>query len=228
MSNTEMTLKERLSWSLLRWLFYVPLWIILKIITTIVMPGSFWIKGLLSNRPKTCHLVIARHRSYWDTVLVPLTLATTKVLYIAREGLVPLWPFEHIPILRRIFENRLIIFLNREKPTISQWKAIQRTANNKRCKAIVIFPEGTTNPKTRKVYAGFVRLAQKYSLPILPVNIVPGRRYGKDNHAKWWRYLTWQAALTRVRIGKSFNLNEFKDSDQQKIAEEAMKIVDQV
>jgi len=244
----EENFKEKFKNCIVR-VIYACVWILAKIPLTIIFGGTLFIKGSLRNRPKTCHIAIARHRSRWDTLLLPLALLTTNIICVAREGLVFLWPIEHVKFLRKLFEGRMIVFINRDKITKSQWRLLNNVCKAKKHRAIVIFPEGQTDPKTRSVHPGFILLANEHNLPILPINIIPGFRYGKDKNAKWWRYLTLQAFFTRIHVGTSLSIRSSwielracqiwqkksgkteigeKDEIYQELAEAAMEHVDSV
>ena len=205
-ANAQNLILSKIADGLMR-IAYLWAWCSFKIITSILFPGTIFIQGSLANRPKEFSIYYARHRAHWDIPLIGMAILSTKVVYVARKGIKFLWPFEHLKLLRRWVEPRLIIFIDRDNITRRQAELIIRVVRQKKHKAMVIFPEGTTHPDQRKLNLGFITLAKNYNLPLVPVNIIPGKRYGKDNGSSWQRYLTWQAWDTKIHVGKPLTLN---------------------
>lgn len=189
-------------------IFYCCLWCFFKITTSLLFPKTIFIKGSLKNRSRDFAIYYARHRAHWDILLVAMSILTTKIAFIARSGLMVLWPFEHIKFLRQLVEPNFIIFINRGNVSKKETSLIFSVIQKKKHRGLMIFPEGTTIPERRKLNPGFIILAKRYRLPLIPINIIPGKYYGKDRHSSWWRYLTFQAWATKVRVGELLSLKK--------------------
>jgi len=209
----------------------------------VVFPGSWIVEGKYNLEPGKTYLAIARHRSRWDIPSLGVALPTNNALFMAREGLGLMAPAEKWPWFRNKVEGRYVLFVNRDNPTPSQWKAIKKACKEKKHDVIVIFPEGTTSID-RQVHPSFIRLAKDHDLPLLPINIIPSGCYGKENGEKLRHVLCGRARHTSIRIGKSFNYEELLEkltselgndavetldhkNLEKKLAELAMKITDQ-
>lgn len=163
---------------------------------------------LWRKKNNSAFLVIARHRSYWDPVFLPVAFGSssyTRLNCAARENLKLF--FQFIPFL-----NSHIIYINREnigRDTIEKMIRSVEERNN-----LAIFPEGTTIPENKKLRGGvilIIKTAEKTTgqkIPIFPLNIKAKGAYGKPQ-GKWWRYLIRQVKI-ELRIGDPIFLQDLE------------------
>jgi len=154
---------------------------------------------LWRKKNNSAFLVVARHRSYWDPVFLPVAFGSspyTRLKCAARENLKLL--FQFIPFL-----NSHVIYINRENVGRDTIEKIIKSVEEKN--NLAIFPEGTTIPEDKKLRGGvilIIKRAEKITgqkIPIFPLNIKVKGAYGKPQ-GKWWRYLIRQVKI-ELRIG---------------------------
>ena len=109
-------------------------------------------------------LVLANHQSHLDPVLVGLAI-DRRLNYLARQSLFRFAPF------RWLIASLDAIPLDREGLGLSGLKETLRRL--KRGEMVLIFPEGSSDPRrrSRPLQAGFLRLARRANVPLLPVGI---------------------------------------------------------
>lgn len=114
-------------------------------------------------------LLLINHQSYLDPLLVGLPLKR-PVSYLARDSLF------RVPIIGWILRNTFVMPINRDQAgTESIRKAIQRTEDGF---LVGVFPEGTRtrNGEIGVLKPGFVALARRARVPIIPVGIAGAYR----------------------------------------------------
>lgn len=118
-------------------------------------------------------IVVAPHRSYWDTVVLGIACGPfRRVTFLARHGLLK------NPLLGPL----VLLFavpIDRESFGVSDFR--RSVAAARRARLVGIFPEGTTRPGAQPK-TGAVRFAELLDRPLIPVNIVahgpyPPRRF---------------------------------------------------
>ncbi len=113
-------------------------------------------------------ILVAPHRSYWDTVLLGVACGPfRRITFLARHGLLK------NPLLGPL----VLLFavpIDRESFGVSDFR--RSVAAARRARLVGIFPEGTTRPGAQPK-AGAVRIAELLDLPLIPVNIVPHGPY---------------------------------------------------
>jgi len=154
---------------------------------------------LWRKKNNSAFLVVARHRSYWDPVFLPVAFGSspyTRLKCAARENLKLL--FQFIPFL-----NSHVIYINRENVGRDTIEKIIKSVEEKN--NLAIFPEGTTIPEDKKLRGGVILIIKRaekttgQKIPIFPLNIKVKGAYGKPQ-GKWWRYLIRQVKI-ELRIG---------------------------
>lgn len=153
------------------------------------------------NLPKKRVILTLNHRSNWDIVLFLLhTKGRFKVL--AKKEL-----FKN-KLFGAVLHNFGGIEIEREANDITAMKQCLRVLKDEQ--RLVIFPEGTRLKDDSKILgeikSGLAMIAIKTKTPIVPV--------WADRRPKLFR-------LSKIRIGKPFELSEFYDKklDEQTLAE---------
>lgn len=154
------------------------------------------IKGRENIDSKKRYIFAGNHKSYIDPPMVSLAV-NRKVAYMAKEELFTdkKWLLRNLVIWLRAFA------VNRSKPELATFKTLKDIAE-KTDWSIGIFPQGTTTmgDDLTHVQKGFVLIAKKAKMDIVPVAIV-----GFDGYAKY----PFQKSLT-LKIGKpiSYQLSD--------------------
>ena len=164
------------------------------------------------------YVAVARHRSYWDIVIVAVALgATNQIHFIARKGLMKSFP----PVQPLIRTYATII--DRENFGVRDFRRTLDAVNQHRI--VFIFPEGTTR---RQVDAkgGAVYFASAAGKRILPINIQPVGPYPPKYPFRFPR--------VTVSIGAPISLSELESSQEasrseklRSMSERLMEKVDQ-
>ncbi|TWT61254.1 lysophospholipid acyltransferase family protein [Rubinisphaera italica] len=126
-------------------------------------------KGMEHIPSDTGALLLISHQSYLDPVLVGLPLSR-PVSFLARENLF------HVPIVGWILKNCFVMPINREAGGIESFRlSIKRM---KQGFLVAVFPEGTrsTDGEIGTLKPGFIALARRAGVPIVPVGIVGANR----------------------------------------------------
>jgi 1-acyl-sn-glycerol-3-phosphate acyltransferase len=168
-------------------------------------------KGAQHVRPGQCYLVVANHRSHFDLVALfstfPAslrTMAKRSLFYIPLFG----WAMAfggHVPVDRT--RPRRARESPEAEPDVDRTRPPRRTHASfeaaldalRRGRSILIFPEGTRNPRPEAgmlpFHSGAFRMAKEAGVPLLPVAILGGERVLPP------RTLTATACGMEVRIG---------------------------
>jgi len=121
------------------------------------------IRGRDNVSPDESYVAVARHRSYWDILVVAAALGVrNRIHFIARKGLMKAVPFVQ-PIIRAYST-----VIDRENFGLGDFRKMLDAVRRERL--VFIFPEGTTR---RRVDAkgGAVYFASAAGKRILPINI---------------------------------------------------------
>lgn len=138
-----------------------------------------WIKDIAGfekipqDRPA---ILVANHLSYYD-FLVLGALFRRQIVFIAVKKI------KQTFLIRWLAKLHIVIYINRDHPGITFFRDIMRYLALGRL--VVIYPEGTRSRtgKMLKPKAGFVKLAIKANIPIIPIGIkgtyriLPPHRY---------------------------------------------------
>jgi len=109
------------------------------------------------------YIAVARHRSYWDILMVVAALgASNQVHFIARKGLMKSNPLVQ-PLIRAYST-----VIDREKFSVADFRRMLETVRRERL--VFIFPEGTTRHRV-DAKGGAVYFASAAGKRILPINI---------------------------------------------------------
>ncbi len=130
----------------------------------LVVVFRYRVQGLERYPQNSGALLLINHQSYLDPLLVGLPLQR-PVSYLARDSLF------RVPIIGWILRNTYVIPINRDQAgTESLRKAIQRTEEGF---LVGIFPEGTRtrNGAIGNLKPGFVAMARRVRVPIIPVGV---------------------------------------------------------
>ena len=114
-------------------------------------------------------LILSNHQSYLDPLLIGLPMQR-PVSYIARDSLF------RVPIIGWILRKTYVMPINRDAAgTESVREAVRRMQAGY---LVGVFPEGTrsTDGELGEIKPGFVALARRSNLPILPVGIAGAYR----------------------------------------------------
>ena len=126
-------------------------------------------KGMEHIPPDTGALLLISHQSYLDPLLVGLPLSR-PVSFLARENLF------RVPVVGWILKNCFVMPINREAGGIESFRlSIKRM---KQGFLVAVFPEGTrsTDGEIGTLKPGFIALARRARVPIVPVGIVGANR----------------------------------------------------
>jgi 1-acyl-sn-glycerol-3-phosphate acyltransferase len=126
------------------------------------------IEGKAAIHPEESYIAVARHRSYWDVLLLTAALGwRNRIHFIARKGLL------RNPVFHPLIKLYATV-IDREKFSKSDFRRVLEALKKERL--IGIFPEGTTRPRV-DAKAGAVHFARLTGKKLLPVNIEPTGPY---------------------------------------------------
>ena len=121
------------------------------------------IKGRDNVAQDESYVAVARHRSYWDILLVAAALGVrNQVHFIARRGLM-----KSIPLVQPLIRAYSTI-INRENFGLADFRLMLEAVRQHRL--VFIFPEGTTRHRV-DAKGGAVYFASAAGKRILPINI---------------------------------------------------------
>ena len=165
---------------------------------------------------KIAFVAVARHRSLWDAVLMPIAFGGYKetiLNFVAKKELHRF--FQFIP-----FSNIYFTFVDRKKVR----KSILERSIDLLVQGVNlgIYPEGTTIPQNKAMKRGILMIIKKAqeklgkSIPIFPLNIkIIKGNYGKPK-GKWQDYLLRKIKL-ELRIGEPVFLGELEKLIEQNL-----------
>jgi len=147
------------------------------------------------NIPQDGAILIARHRSYWDVLLLAIALGGRRRIYfVARRSLIKENP------LIGLFVKWYAIPIDRENFRHSDYRSVLAAISSR--KLVGIFPEGTTR-EVDLPRIGVARFAERTGQKILPVNIVAHGPYPPRYPLRFPR--------VEVRIGRPFQIDELSE-----------------
>lgn len=151
------------------------------------------------------YIAVARHRSYWDAILLAVALGPfRRVHFISRTGLMKGNPLIQ-PILRAFSTS-----IAREGFRRQDFRNMLQVIKKERL--IGLFPEGTTKAVV-DAKAGAVHFAKLTGKEFLPVNIAARGPYPPKYPFRYPR-------LT-VSIGRPFGVSDLEDGDGNKLSRAA-------
>ena len=140
------------------------------------------------------YIVIARHRSYWDPLIVAVAIGVlTPVHFISRKGLM-----HGVPVIQSIIQVFSTI-IDRENFSRNDFRKV--LAAMKQHRIIGLFPEGTTRASV-DAKAGAIHFAKLSGKRILPVNIKATGPYPPN--------YPFQIPRLTVSIGESFAISDLQ------------------
>ena len=160
------------------------------------------------------YIVVARHRSYWDSPVLAVAVGlSNRMHFISRKGLMRGNPVLQ-PIIR-IFST----VIDRENFGRSDFRKV--VAAMKRERLIGLFPEGTTQEHV-EAKTGVIHFAKLSGKQILPVNIISKGPYPPNYPFRFPR-------LT-VSIGESLSISELsiEESDADTRAKQYKQMSEQL
>ncbi|MEA1870750.1 MAG: lysophospholipid acyltransferase family protein [Candidatus Bipolaricaulota bacterium] len=164
-------------------LFFTPVWMLFRL----------RVYGRERIVPDGRYIAVARHRSYWDILLLVLAFGwRNHIHFIARKGLLKNPVF--MPFVR-LFSTTI----GRENFTRDDFRRTLKSFRNERI--IGIFPEGTTRSRI-DAKAGAIRFARLTEKELLPVRIEARGPYPP-------RYPFHFPQVT-VSIGKAFSVSDLE------------------
>jgi 1-acyl-sn-glycerol-3-phosphate acyltransferase len=144
--------------------------------------------------PDRRYIAVARHRSYWDIILLVIAFGwQNRIHFIARKGLLKNPIF--MPFVR-LFSTTI----GRENFTRDDFRRTLKSFRNERI--IGFFPEGTTRSRV-DAKAGAIRFARHAEKELLPVKIEARGPYPP-------RYPFHFPQVT-VSIGKAFSVSDLEE-----------------
>ena len=169
------------------------------------------------KKNNTPFIAVARHRSLWDAVFMPIAFGgfkETMMNYITKEELSCFFRF--VPFFQTYFT-----FVNRKKP---QKSVIEKVINLlEKGTNIGIFPEGTTIPEFKAMKRGVLLIIKKAEqrinkpIPIFPLNIkIIQGQYGKPR-GKWIDYVLRKVKI-ELRIGEPIFIEQLGESIKQNLS----------
>lgn len=107
-------------------------------------------------------LLVSNHLSYYD-FLVLGAIFRSQIVFLAVEKINKTF------LINFLTKLHIVIYLDRENPGISFFKEVMRQFESR--KIVVIYPEGTRSRsgKMGRPKPGFVKLAMKANVPIVPI-----------------------------------------------------------
>ena len=221
------------------WGIFTPLWCtpmilfgrlipLRKRFTYIVRPYAIvliflvrWICGVRyhvtgkDNIPNQGGYVIAsNHQCAWETFF--LQLIFTPQTQVIKQSLL------NIPFFGWAFRLQEPIAIDREEPKAALKKIVkQGKAKLEQGYYVSIFPEGTrTEPHSVANFsAGFILLAKKSAVPVIPISLNPGHFWRNDS---WIKY----PGTVQVHVHPAYEINNNKQ-DLQKIEQMVRQKVQQ-
>ena len=129
----------------------------------LVLFFRFRIKGRDNVRPDETYVAVARHRSYWDILVVAAALGVrNRIHFIARKGLL-----KAVPLVQPIIRAYSTV-IDRDNFGLKDFRLMLDAV--KRERLVFIFPEGTTRSRV-DAKGGAVYFALAAGKRILPINI---------------------------------------------------------
>jgi len=123
----------------------------------------FRVRGRENIQPDGHYVAVARHRSYWDILVVAAALGVrNRIHFIARKGLM-----KAIPIVQPLIRAYSTI-IDREHFGVADFRKMLDAVRRERL--VFIFPEGTTRHRV-DAKGGAVYFASAAGKRILPINI---------------------------------------------------------
>ncbi len=165
-------------------LLFSPAWVIFRL----------RVYGKARIAPDGRYIAVARHRSYWDIILLVIAFGwRNRIHFIARRGLLKNPIF--MPFVR-LFSTTI----GREDFTRDDFRRTLKSFRNERI--IGIFPEGTTRSRV-DAKAGAIRFARHTEKELLPVRIEASGPYPP-------RYPFHFPQVT-VTIGKALSVSDLEE-----------------
>lgn len=139
-------------------------------------------------------LLVARHRSYWDIILVAVAVGGQhRVHFVARHTL--LQENQFLAFFVRLFA----ITIDRENFRLEDFRKVIQALRER--KIVGIFPEGTTrNPQ--RVHPGVIRFAERTASEIVPVRLEARGPYPPKYPFRW--------PQITAHIGAPFSLRDLE------------------
>jgi 1-acyl-sn-glycerol-3-phosphate acyltransferase len=142
------------------------------------------------------YIVVARHRSYWDTPILAAAVGwPNRLHFVARKGL-----FRKVPLASPLIRTFSTV-IDRDNFRLSDYRKLRQAVQRERL--VAIFPEGTTrqevDPKEGAIH--FARVSGK---PLLPVNIEPRGPYPPEYPVRF--------PQVTVSIGEPITVEELEDA----------------
>lgn len=129
----------------------------------LAMLFRFRVRGRENINPDERYIAVARHRSYWDILVVAAALGVRhRIHFIARKGLL-----KAVPIVQPLIRAYSTI-IDRDRFTLADFRRMLDAV--RREKLVLIFPEGTTRLRV-DAKGGAVYFASAAGKRILPINI---------------------------------------------------------
>lgn len=166
-------------------LFYWIIYIIVYVPLRLLFP--FKVIGKENLPPKKSLLIVSNHLSWFDVVLIPLTIPGFRFTVSKKEN-------GKNPVARFFLKLFGAVFIDRDNIDVSSMRNLVKIL--KRGKNITLFPEGTRNrtgTELQPIKNGVSLIALQSSATVLPVMIANRPKIFKKNY---------------VYIAPPFNLNE--------------------
>ncbi|MCI2430878.1 1-acyl-sn-glycerol-3-phosphate acyltransferase [Candidatus Acetothermia bacterium] len=164
-------------------------------------------------------LLVARHSSYWDILLVAAAVGSRhRVYFVARHTL--LQENQFLAFFVRLFA----ITIDRENFRLEDFRKVIQALRER--KIVGIFPEGTTrNPQ--RAHPGVIRFAERTASEIVPVRLEARGHYPPRYPFRWPQITAHIGAPLSLR-DLEFDLGEISDRHEryQKLADLLMERVD--
>jgi len=121
------------------------------------------VRGRDNVHPDESYVAVARHRSYWDILVVAAALGVrNRIHFIARKGLL-----KAVPVVQPLIRAYSTI-IDRDHFSMADFRKMLDAVRRERL--VFIFPEGTTRHRV-DAKGGAVYFASAAGKRILPINI---------------------------------------------------------
>jgi 1-acyl-sn-glycerol-3-phosphate acyltransferase len=158
------------------------------------IPVMLWLRPKIyrpygTKTPRGGVMVSANHRSLLDPIIIHTAFASRRMDSLATKELF------NTPLKSKFFNQMHCIMVDKQNFTLSAFHQVINRLNDG--KMVVIFPEGGLNTDENQAISPFksgaVLMAHKAAAPIIPVYIVPRKKW---HHRQ------------RIVIGELFNVRE--------------------